>query len=78
MTFMGALWLMLVGNDQLALIPGNFRELVFEIRCRAFGGGGVVLIKVVGKVGVFSLPEDEELALLDSILDPIAAHVDGF
>ena len=40
--------------------------------------GVVVLDELVEKVGVPYLPEDDELAMLDEILNPVEGHVYGF
>ena len=37
--------------------------------------GVVVLDELVEKVGVPYLPEDDELAMLDEILNPVEGHV---
>ena len=39
---------------------------------------GEMLGEVVGQVVGSFAPEDEELALLDAVPDPIKTHVDGF
>ena len=41
-------------------------------------GCGVVLGEVVGHIFVAWAPVDKELALVDSVLDPVETHVHGF
>jgi hypothetical protein len=41
-------------------------------------GWGVVLGKVVGKIVFTGTPVNYELALLDSVADPVKAHIYGF
>jgi hypothetical protein len=41
-------------------------------------GWGMVLGKVVGEIVFTGMPVNYELALLDSVVDPVKAHVYGF
>ena len=41
-------------------------------------GRGMVLGEVVATVVTALAPEDEKLALMDAILDPVKAHIHGF
>jgi hypothetical protein len=41
-------------------------------------GWGMVLGKIVGEVAFTCTPMNDELNLLDSVADPVKAHVDGF
>ena len=39
---------------------------------------GMVLGEIAGEIGVSYFPEDDNLALVDMILNPVESHVDGF